>query len=106
MVECLWFRAQKGASQRGLNVLVAFGLLAQIDLVYKRDFSGLAQGPLMVLRAKTTAGRDFHAKLQGLAVLLSILLLPRKQPQRFHVGIWYLVGAQKASHVPTLRPSM
>ena len=57
----------------------------------------------MVLRAKTTAGRFlqiFDAKLQGLAVLLSILLLPRKQPQRFHVGIWYLVFSWGPTGMP------
>ena len=25
-------------------------------------------------------------------------------PQRVHVGIWYILRAQKGSHTPTLRP--
>ena len=25
-------------------------------------------------------------------------------PQRVHVGIWYILRAQKGSHIPTLRP--
>ena len=25
-------------------------------------------------------------------------------PQRVHVGIWYVLGAQRGSHIPTLKP--
>ena len=27
-----------------------------------------------------------------------------EQSQRVHVGIWYVLGAQRSSHIPTLRP--
>ena len=26
------------------------------------------------------------------------------RPQRVHVGIWYILRAQRGSHIPTLRP--
>ena len=29
---------------------------------------------------------------------------PSLQTQRVHVGLWYLLSAQRASHIPTLKP--
>ena len=29
---------------------------------------------------------------------------PEDLPQRVHVGIWYILRAQRGSHIPTLRP--
>ena len=68
-----------------------------------QDFRGEHQRALMLQSRKilTNAGiSEFHVAVT----------LPRpkghlcKKTQRVHVGIWYILRAQKGSHIPTLRP--
>ena len=41
--------------------------------------------------------------MEVLGPYLGCMLL-EGQPQRVHVGIWYILRAQRGSHIPTLRP--
>ena len=59
----------------------------------------------------TTGNAKGLMMIRNLKVLNERLLLRERQPkiwtlqpQRVHVGIWYILRAQRGSHIPTLRP--
>ena len=54
-------------------------------------------GHASICRALVEAGADVHVKDAAWQSLL-----PRES-QRVHVGIWYILRAQRGSHIPTLR---
>ena len=52
----------------------------------------------------STLGAKYESKLEPLSAQGWGMLGSPEFTQRVHVGIWYILGVQRGSHVPTLRP--